>query len=125
MFLLLSGLVFTSEVVDESLDFVVYKFNVLLYLVDFELIAAVPNGVIDGLFILSAGEGRAVEEVVPVEKLVIFLKVFFKLDCFFLADPQLLARHFDQFRGRNLFSRQEIPHKSDLVDYHLNIVEAD
>ena len=64
---------YTLEVKKKSLNLLVYEFEVLLDLVNFELVVAVSDGSIGILVVVvAAGVDGVVEELIPVEVLVVF-----------------------------------------------------
>ena len=64
---------YTLEVEEKSLNLLVYEFEVLLDLVNFELVVAVSDGSIGILVVVvAAGVDGVVEELIPVEVLVVF-----------------------------------------------------
>jgi hypothetical protein len=76
----------TSEIVYQSLNFAVNELDILFDLVNFEFVAAISDGMIVGLLVLAVSEGRAVEEVVPIKKLIVLFIVVFESYCFGLGD---------------------------------------
>ena len=102
-----------------------YDPDVFLNLVDFELVAAVPDGGVVVL-LLALVLRRAIEKLEPVQLLVVLPEVLAEADRFLLAYPQLHADPLDQFRGRYLLTSEEIPHEGHLADddFHVTIAQA-
>ena len=85
------------------------EFEVLLDLVDFELVVAVPDGAVGLFVVVAAGLDGVVEEVVPVEVLVVLFHVLLEGDAFLLGYAQLQADYLGEVGGRYLLARQEVP----------------
>jgi len=61
------------------------KLEILLDLFYFKLIAAVSDGsIVALLFLVSIGADRIVEEVIPVEVLIVLLRILLEVNRFFL-----------------------------------------
>ena len=75
------------------------EFEVLLDLINFELVVAISDGAV-GLFIMVAtGLDRVVEEVVPVEMLVVLFHVLLEGYAFLLGDAQFQADDLGEVGG--------------------------
>ena len=116
---------YTLEVKKKSLNLLVYEFEVLLDLVNFELVVAVSDGSIGILVVVvAAGVDGVVEELVPVKVLVVFFQKLLERNSSLLGDSQFYANDLGQVCCRYFLSRQEVPDKGYLVNYDLNIVIA-
>jgi hypothetical protein len=101
---------------EQAFDLIVDQFEVLLDLVDSELVLVVADGAVGvgvGLGVVAVG---GVEEVVPVELLVVPRQVLREGDGGELGNAQLQADGFNRLRGRNLLPSQEVPHEQQLAD---------
>ena len=66
-----------------------YELKVLFNLVNFELIVAIADGAVGMLVIVIAtGLERIIEEIIPIELLVIFLYVILKKYGFLFCDAK-------------------------------------
>ena len=85
------------------------EFEILLDLVNFELIVAVSDGAVGLLVVVAAGLDGVVEEVVPVEVLVVLLDVLLEGYAFLLGDAQLQADYLGEVGGGYFLACQEVP----------------
>lgn len=95
--------------------------DVLLYLVNFELIAAIPDRSVVLLIMDFVLLGGIVEEFIPIEFLVVSTQILTKADRFVLRNAQLHAYPLNQLPSRYFLSSEEVPNKRNLADYHLHI----
>ena len=85
------------------------EFEVLLDLVNFELVVAVSDGAVGLFVVVTAGLDGVVEEIVPVEVLVVLLDVLLEGDALLLGDAQLEAYDLGEVGGGYFLTRQEVP----------------
>jgi hypothetical protein len=116
----------TVELMQKFLHFLVYEFEVLFYLIDFELVVAVAyGGVVHFIVLCFAVLCGVVEEVVPVEFLVVGGEVVVEGERFGLGDAQFGAEPFDGLGCGYFLSCEEVPDEGDLVDDDFDIGVAD
>jgi hypothetical protein len=76
-----------------------HQFDILLDLIDFELVVVVPHICVVLLLLVDLNPVGVIEEVIPVEVLVVLAEVFVVGDGLGLRDAQFVADQLDRLGG--------------------------
>ena len=87
------------------------EFEVFLDLINFELVVAVSDRAVGLFIVVATGLDRVVEEVVPIEVLVVLFHVLLEGYTFLLGDAQFQADDLGEVGGGYFLTSQEVPDK--------------